>query len=70
MKKQKITMVQVLTIAFIVLYIVWERNLQLYLSENNLENTYASRRDLTVIIPVLLTLIFISVRQWLKRHDD
>ncbi len=70
MKKYKITLVQILTIAFIILYIIWERNLQLYMIENNIENSYESRRDLTVIVPVLLTLIFISVRQWLKRKDD
>lgn len=69
MKKYKITLVQVLTIVFIVLYIVWERNLQLYMTENAIENSYESRRDLTVIVPVLLTLIFISVRQWRKRKD-
>lgn len=70
MKKYKITLVQVLTIIFIILYIVWERNLQLYMTEHAIENSYESRRDLTVIVPVLLTLIFISVRQWRKRKDD
>lgn len=70
MKKYKLTLVQGLTIIFIVLYIVWERNLQLYMAEHAIENSYESRRDLTVIVPVLLTLIFISVRQWRKRNDE
>lgn len=67
MKKRGITITQLITIAFVVIYIVWERNIQLYLNAHNMENNFETRKDLIVIVPVLVILIIMSIRQWKKR---
>ncbi len=66
MKKRKLSVIQILTIAFVVLCLVWERNIQLYLGEHGLENSFATRKDLFISIPILVVLIIISIRQWKK----
>ena len=66
MKKRKLSILQILTIAFIVLCLVWERNIQLYLGEHQLENSFATRKDLFISIPILVVLIVVSIRQWRK----
>ncbi|GEM_PF-5755727 len=65
-KKRKLSITQILTIAFIVLCLVWERNVQIYLGEHGLENNFQTRKDLLVSIPILIILIVISIRQWKK----
>lgn len=69
MKKRKLSIVQILTIAFFVMCLIWERNIQLYLSENGLENTLQTRKDLWVSVPILLIGILISIRQWKKERE-
>ena len=59
--KRKITGVQIITIVLVVLYIVWEKNVQEHMTTNNIEMTYENRKDLTVIIPVLLLMISLSI---------
>ncbi|GGG36621.1 hypothetical protein GCM10011344_41820 [Dokdonia pacifica] len=66
MKKRKLSTLQIVTIAFIVLFLIWERNIQLYLSEHDLQNSLQTRKDLFVSLPILLVLIVASVRQWKK----
>lgn len=63
MRKQKVSSVQILTIAFFVMCLIWERNVQLYLSEHGLENTLQTRKDLFVSIPILVVGIIFSIRQ-------
>ncbi len=69
-KKQKVTLFQIITIAMIVMYLIWERNIQIYLSEHGLENTYDTRKDLVVIIPILLIMIIISLKQRFKKNKN
>ena len=66
MKKRKLSTLQIVAIAFIVLFLIWERNIQLYLSEHDLQNSLQTRKDLFVSLPILLVLIVASVRQWKK----
>ena len=70
MKKRKFTITQMLAVIFIVLYLVWERNIQLYLDAHDLENTFKTRKDLFVIIPLLLILIVGSIIQWRKNKKN
>lgn len=63
MRKQKVSSVQILTIAFFVMCLIWERNVRLYLSEHGLENTLQTRKDLFVSIPILVVGIIFSIRQ-------
>ncbi|MFC4634831.1 hypothetical protein ACFO3O_12990 [Dokdonia ponticola] len=67
MKKRKLSTLQILTIAFFVMCLIWERNIQLYLSEHGLENTLQTRKDLWVSLPILALGLFFSIRQW-KRN--
>ncbi len=69
MKKRKLSIVQILTIAFFVMCLIWERNIQQYLSEHGLENTLETRKDLWVSVPVLLIGIVLSIRQWKKDKE-
>jgi len=66
MKKRKISTLQIVTVAFAALFFIWEHNIQLYLSEHHLENSLQTRKDLFVSLPVLLLLLFASIRQWRK----
>ena len=66
MKKRKLSTLQIVAIAFIVLFLIWDRNIQLYLSEHDLQNSLQTRKDLFVSLPILLVLIVASVRQWKK----
>lgn len=68
MRKQKVSNVQILTIAFFVMCLIWERNVQLYLSEHGLENTLQTRKDLFVSIPILVVGIIFSIRQQKKNR--
>lgn len=69
MKKRKLSIVQILTIAFFVMCLIWERNIQQYLSEHGLKNTLETRKDLWVSVPVLLIGIVLSIRQWKKDKE-
>jgi hypothetical protein len=69
-KKIKITFVQVLTVVMIILAIVWEKNVQEWFSYNP-DKVDISRVDLFVIIPLLITLIAVSIFQWKQgRKED
>jgi len=67
MKKRKLSIIQILTIAFVLLLIVWERNIQLYLNEHQLGNNLQTRKDLYVSLPILLILVIACFRQWKKK---
>ncbi len=67
MKKRKLSTLQLITIAFVILFLVWERNIQIYLTEHLLENNLETRKDLFVSLPILIVLIVVSIRQWKKR---
>jgi len=67
MKKRKLSIIQILTIAFILLLIVWERNIQLYLNEHQLGNNLQTRKDLYVSLPILLILVIACFRQWKRK---
>jgi len=69
MKKRKLSIIQILTIAFFVICLIWERNIQLYLSEHGLENTLQTRKDLWVSVPILLIAVVLSIRQWKKNKE-
>ncbi len=61
--RKKITFVQILTLVMIVLAIVWEKNMQQWFAANP-DKTDISRVDLFVIVPLLATLIAVSLYQW------
>lgn len=60
---KKITFVQILTLVMIILAIVWEKNMQQWFAANP-DKTDISRVDLFVIVPLLATLIAVSLYQW------
>lgn len=68
-KKTKITFVQVLTVVMIILAIVWEKNVQEWFSYNP-DKVDISRVDLFVIIPLLITLIAVSIFQWKQGRKE
>lgn len=68
-KKIKITFVQVLTVVMIILAIVWEKNMQEWFSYNP-DKVDISRVDLFVIIPLLITLIAVSIFQWKQGRKE
>jgi uncharacterized membrane protein len=68
-KKIKITFVQVLTVVMIILAIVWEKNVQEWFSYNP-DKVDISRVDLFVIIPLLITLIAVSIFQWKQGRKE
>ncbi|MEQ3654619.1 MAG: hypothetical protein ABNH00_02030 [Dokdonia sp.] len=65
--RKKITFVQVLTIVMIILAIVWEKNMQQWFAANP-DKTDISRVDLFVIVPLLATLIAVSLYQWRQNN--
>ncbi|MFT5863190.1 MAG: hypothetical protein ACI828_001847 [Flavobacteriales bacterium] len=68
-QKRKITFVQILTVVMIVLAIVWEKNVQEWFSYNP-DKADISRVDLFVIIPLLATLIGVSIFQWKEGRKE
>jgi hypothetical protein len=68
-QKRKITFVQILTVVMIVLAIVWEKNVQEWFSYNP-DKADISRVDLFVIIPLLATLIGVSIFQWKEGRNE
>lgn len=68
-KKRKISFVQILTIVMIILAIVWEKNVQEWFSYNP-DKADISRVDLFVIVPLLATLIGVSIFQWKRGRKE
>jgi len=68
-QKRKLSSVQILTIVFLIMCLIWERNIQMYLSEHGLENTLQTRKDLWVSVPILLIGVVFSIRQWKKEKN-
>lgn len=70
--RSRITFVQILTLVMIILAIVWERNMQEWFAANP-DKTDISRVDLFVIVPLLATLMAVSIYQWYQgrqKKDD
>jgi len=65
-KKRNISAIQITTFILIVIYILWEKNVQQHLS-SNLEDADLSRIDLWFIFPVLVIMIAISIWQFFKK---
>lgn len=64
---KKLTTFQIITIVSFVIFLVWEKNIQDYLSANGLENTGETRVDLLIILPILGVMMGISIWQFFKR---
>jgi len=61
---RKLTVIQIITIVLIVVYAIWEKNVQAYAASHDTGD--ALRLDLLFILPVLAIFIGISVWQWFK----
>lgn len=64
---KKLTTFQIITIITFVVFLIWEKNIQEYLTANKLENTGETRVDLLVILPVLGVMMGISIWQFFKK---
>lgn len=64
---KKLTIFQIITIITFVIVLIWEKNIQEYLTANKLENTGETRVDLLVILPVLGVMMGISIWQFFKK---
>lgn len=64
---KKLTIFQIITIITFVIFLIWEKNIQEYLTANKLENTGETRVDLLVILPVLGVMMGISIWQFFKK---
>lgn len=64
---KKLTTFQIITIITFVIFLIWEKNIQEYLTANKLENTGETRVDLLVILPVLGVMMGISIWQFFKK---
>ena len=69
MKRKKFTVLQIVTSIFIILYVVWEWNMQIYLVDHSLDYAIETRYDLMFILPSLVLLIGISLWQYFKERD-
>ncbi|WP_157496168.1 hypothetical protein [Dokdonia donghaensis] len=49
------------------LYLVWEYNMQQFISVNGLSNSFETRLDLLLLVPLLLVLVSISIWQFVKK---
>ena len=63
-KNKKISKIQILTGILLVLYIIWEKNMQQYIANHASE--VLPRYDLYIILPLLVILILVSVWQFIK----
>ena len=67
-KSRKLTTIQIVTLIAIVAYILWEKNMREYM-QTYPDIKVFKRRDLYVIIPVLVILIAISIFQFVKQRS-
>jgi len=67
--KRKITFVQILTIVMIVLAVIWEKNVQEWFTYNP-EKADINRVDLFVIIPLIATLLAVSIFQLTRKETQ
>lgn len=67
--KRKITFIQILTVVMIVLAVIWEKNVQEWMVYNP-QKADIHRVDLFVIVPLLLTLIAVSIYQFTRKDED
>ncbi len=65
-KKPSISAIQITTIVLIVIYFIWEKNVQQHFRTHP-EDADLSRIDLWFIVPVLVILIGISIWQFFKK---
>ncbi|WP_021778234.1 hypothetical protein [Dokdonia sp. MED134] len=65
--KKKLTAVQICTLIVFTLYLVWEYNMQEFISVNGLSNSFETRLDLLLLVPLLLVLVSISIWQFVKK---
>lgn len=65
---KNLTRIQRITIALLIGFIIWELAVRIW-ARNLPESDPLIRVDLTVLIPVLLLFIVISVIQFLKRKN-
>ncbi|WGK65346.1 hypothetical protein [Croceiramulus getboli] len=64
-KKGGWTMTQIATVVVLVLYMVWEKNVQQFAGEHPGQATL--RIDLMIILPILILLIILSALQYIRR---
>ncbi len=65
--KLKFTTAQICTIVLVVFYIIWEYNIQVYLTHEHLDYGVEVRYDLIFILPILVVMIAVSVWQYFKK---
>ncbi len=65
-KKRSASGIQITTIILIVIYGIWEKNVQQYLSTHP-EDSTLNRIDLWFILPILALLIGISAWKFFKK---
>ncbi|TVZ24137.1 hypothetical protein JM84_3097 [Dokdonia sp. Hel_I_63] len=65
--KLKFTTAQICTIVLVVFYIIWEYNIQVYLTDEHLDYGVEVRYDLIFILPILVVMIAVSVWQYFKK---
>ena len=66
MKKNRLTPIQIITIALIVVYLIWEKNVQQWIADHPEDSDLALRADLMVILPILAVFIGISIWQYFQ----
>ncbi|RMB56558.1 hypothetical protein EAX61_14205 [Dokdonia sinensis] len=67
--KRKITFVQILTVVMIVLAVIWEKNVQEWFTLNP-GKADIHRVDLFVIVPLIVTLLAVSIFQLTRKGDE